>query len=401
MFIDFTILIFKSLRHRPIRSWLTILGVVIGVMLVVLIFSLSNGIKNAIARTLQTFGNDLVIIFPGKETDIVTGLIAGQRFRADDINALARIPGVDLVLPIDLKAVSVEYRGDKQTALVHSGPLSAMEVIFKESRGVKFDEGGWPETEDSNKAVFGYSAAHDLFKNKVRVGDEVVIQSKRLKVSGIFSRLGSREDDASLYMSWSVLRSITGAAPGVVSAIIKVNPKADMELVADQIKLNLGRQDVISNFSVLTPDKAGRIIDDVLSIVEIALLIIALISVVVGAVGIMNTMYTAVLERIKQIGILKSVGASREHIMALFLIESGLIGFIGGFFGIILGFIAAYLISIVAGNFGLYSLFSFGSIDYLGFFIILILTFVIGIISGTLPARSAAAMEPAEALRYE
>ena len=115
----------------------------------------------------------------------------------------------------------------------------------------------------------------------------------------------------------------------------------------------------------------------------------------------MNTMYTSVLERTKQIGVMKAIGASNDAILSLFLIESGMIGLVGGILGIIFGILSAYLIGLVAAGFGIRGLFSFASLDFFGLFVILSFTFVIGVMSGVLPARQAAKLEPAEALRFE
>ena len=107
------------------------------------------------------------------------------------------------------------------------------------------------------------------------------------------------------------------------------------------------------------------------------------------------------LERTKQIGIMKAVGASRDAIMSLFLIESGIIGLVGGFLGIVLGLLVSWGIGIAGASYGAPGLFSLASVDYLELLVILIITFITGVLSGVLPARAASRMEPAEALRYE
>ncbi|MEK7066661.1 MAG: ABC transporter permease, partial [Patescibacteria group bacterium] len=117
--------------------------------------------------------------------------------------------------------------------------------------------------------------------------------------------------------------------------------------------------------------------------------------------GIMNTMYTAVLERTKQIGIMKAVGATSDMILGLFLFESGLIGAVGGISGIIFGIFASAVIGELAKTAGINGLFSWASLDYLGLASVFVLTFIVGIVAGYLPARQASKMEPAEALRYE
>src|SRR3989338_7889298 len=127
------ILIFKNPRHRPIRGWLTILGVVIGIMLVVIILSLSDGIKGAVARTLQMFGSDLIIIRPGKSTnpiDSIASFVGGARFRDEDIAALGRIPGVRFVAPMDIATMRAEFRGDKKSAMIHGAPWREYRIIY-------------------------------------------------------------------------------------------------------------------------------------------------------------------------------------------------------------------------------------------------------------------------------
>jgi putative ABC transport system permease protein len=115
----------------------------------------------------------------------------------------------------------------------------------------------------------------------------------------------------------------------------------------------------------------------------------------------MDTMYTSVLERTKQIGIMKAIGASRDAIMSLFLIESGVIGLVGGALGIVSGLVVSYLIGLVAAGYGAPGLFSWAAIDYFELVVILIITFITGVLSGLFPARAASRLEPAEALRYE
>lgn len=397
---DFLTLIFKSIRYRPIRSWLTILGIIIGIMLVVTIFSISSGVQNVISKTLQMFGSDLIILFPGKETNPIAGFVSGQKFRERDIADIENIEGVKFATPVDVAALNVESRGEKKGIMVHGVRWREMRVIFQESQGIRLLEGTWPENDDKNEVVLGYLTANSLFKSKIHAGDELVIKSRKVTVRGVLSRVGTQDDDNSMYLSLEIMQHLTGRQ-GAVSALIKTNPDANMDLVARQIKFKLSKQEVVPDFSVLTPEKANRLIGSVLSIVEFVLIVIALVSLLVGAVGIMNTMYTSVLERTKHIGILKAIGASSEAILSMFLIESGLIGLIGGILGVVLGLSLAYTIGLIAENFGINGFFSLASIDFFGLLVILIITFITGMVAGFLPARTAAKMEPAEALRYE
>ncbi len=401
MFKDFFILTLRGLRHRPLRGWLTVLGIVIGIMLVVIILSLSGGIQNAVSRQLQMFGSDLVVIFPGKETNPLVGFLGGQRFKEKDLMDLQNIKGVNFVVPMEIITLNVEYKGEKKSVMFHASPWAGTIEAFEKSKGVKLRKGRWPKSDQASEMVMGYLSFDKLFKNRVRLGDTLIVRSKRVKVVGYVSEIGNQMDDNVIYISMEMFRNLTGRRGGALSAFVTILPGADVNLVAKQIKFQLSKQDTVRDFSVVTPEKAGRLAGNILSIIELILMVIAGISLVVGAVGVMNTMYTSVLERTKQIGIMKAIGASDDAILSLFLIESGMIGLVGGILGVFLGLFASYIISIIVSGFGISELFSLASLDFFGLFVILIVTFITGIIAGVLPARQAAKMEPAEALRYE
>jgi putative ABC transport system permease protein len=398
---DFLTLTFKGIRYRPLRSWLTVIGIIIGIMLVVVILSLSGGLKNIINRQLQMFGSDLLIILPGTDSNVLIGMVGGQKFNYSDITDLARIPGVKVAAPFDIGTVNAEFKGEKKAVFVHSSRWDVLRPIFEESMGTALADGVWPKSEDTNEIMLGYLAANTLFKNKNRAGDEIIVQSKRLRVVGVFETMGNRDDDNSFYMGWDLFHLISGTKPGAMTAFIRVEQGSNIDLVARQVRFELQKQKEVKEFTILTPVRTTAIVGSIIGVVELVLVIIALVSLIVGAVGIMNTMYTSVLERTKQIGIMKAVGASKDAIMSLFLIESGIIGLVGGFLGIVLGLLVSWGIGSAAAGYGAAGLFSFASVDYLELFVILIVTFITGVLSGLLPARAASRLEPAEALRYE
>jgi len=383
-----------------VRSWLTILGVVIAVMLVVIILSLGSGIQSAVSKTLQQFGSDLIVILPGEETNPLVGLLGGQKFREKDLLSLEKIKGIELVVPREIAMMNVEYKGEKKSVMVHGASWEKMTKIFALSQGVNLKTGKWPRDDRSGEVILGGLVSSSLFKNKVRAGDDIILKSKKLNVSGTIFSIGKQVDDNVIFISLDVFRSLTSTRGSAVSAFVKVVPGANVALIERQIEAELGKQEVVQDFAVITPEKANFLVGNILTIVELTFIFIAFISLLVGAVGIMNTMYTSVLERTKQIGIMKSIGASSDAILSLFLIESGMIGFTGGILGIILGVFIAFLVGLIAGNIGVAGLFSFAALDFFGFAVILIITFITGVISGILPARNAAKMEPAEALRY-
>lgn len=398
---NFIILILKGIRYRPIRSWLTILGIVIGIMLVVMIMSLGNGIKGAISKTLQMFGSDLIIVRPGKETNPLAELISGQKFKESDLLDLKGISGVQNVAPMEVGMFNIEYRGEKKSAMFHAQNWKEYLDIVESSQGFKLAAGRWPENDSVKEIILGNKAATGLFKEKIIIGNEIIIKARKFKIVGYLDPIGDQVVDNVVYISMDIFRDLIGSRGYAMSALIKTKPEVNVDIISQEIKFKLSKQEAVKEFSVITPQKAGQIISGVLSIVELVLTMIALVALAVGAVGVMNTMYTSVLERTKQIGVMKAIGASKDAILSLFLIESGAIGLIGGLVGIAAGIFMAYLAGLIAASYGIKGLFSFASLDLLGLLAILIITFITGVIAGILPARQAAKMEPAEALRYE
>src|SRR3989344_9468543 len=141
---NFFILTLKGIRYRPIRGWLTILGIVIGIMLVVVIFALGSGIQNTVARLLQQFGSDLIIILPGKETNPFLALAGGQKFKEEDLLDLNKVPGVRLVVPMSVAVLNVEFKGEIKAVMVHSQPWREYRVVAEESKALKLIAGAWP-----------------------------------------------------------------------------------------------------------------------------------------------------------------------------------------------------------------------------------------------------------------
>ncbi len=401
MFKQSIILVLKGIRYRGTRSFLTVLGIVIAVMLVECIFALGSGVQSAASKMLSMFGSDMIVVMPGKETNPVSGLFGDQRFRERDITTLNTIPGVRFATPVDISAFNTEFNGEKETIMVHAVKWREMRVVFEEMKGLKLVEGTWPINDTESKVILGFVAAHELFKRPVHVGDEIIFgASKRIMVSGILDRTGAQDDDNSAYMSFDNFHMLTDRR-GAITAMVKILPEYNIEIIARQIRAELAKQEVVRDFTVLTSKKINQLVGNILGMIEFVLVVIALVSLLVGAVGITNTMYTSVLERTKQIGVLKAIGASSENILSLFLIEAGFIGLFGGIVGLISGILGAYLIGLVAATFGINNLFTFAALDYLGILVILVITFITGMMAGYFPARRASRMEAAEALRYE
>lgn len=398
---DLVILMFKWIRYRPLRSWLTILGIVLWIMLVVIITSLSSWIRQAIWQQMQRLWWNIAIIIPWKETNPLAGMVSWIKFKEQDIKELAKIPEVESVIPWDNGTLNVEYKWEKKAILVHAWRWKDTAKIFNNAKWVGLAEGAFPIRDDANEIIAGYTVFNKVFKDKLNVWDDIVISSKKFKVNWYFSEIWNQMDDNSIFMSIDKLRDFTWSRDKAQIAFLRLKPDTNMTLVSAKIKFELSKQSTVKDFTIMTPDKAESIVGDVLVTVELALVFIALVSLLVGWVWITNTMYMSVLERTKQIWTMKAIWASKEAILTLFLIESGIIWIVGWIIWIIIWMFIAFIAWMWAAQYWVKWLFSLESIDYLTIFVILVITFLTWVFSWYFPAKKAASLDAAEALRYE
>jgi len=403
MFKEYFRIALRNLRKRQLRSWLTIIGVIIGVFMIASLLSLSEGVKNSILQELRVIGGDLIMVFPGDFSDIITTVVGGLELSESDLDAIRRAYGIDQVIPFRQRAELARWYDYSKTVLVSGSALYDSAVVLQEDMGMKPVEGRWP-VRGRREVLVGNLAPKDIFPG-LSVGDTVTIKGTPFEVAGILRSFGNRQDDSMFVIDLALFGSLTGEREGAQVAAVKILSGADAEAVASDIKRKLEETrkrksgDDASNFSVITGQAAAETIGNVLAIVQFVILIFASVAILVGAVGIMNTMYTSVYERTKEIGILKAVGAKRKDIISIFLIESGMIGLSGGFGGIILGFGAAKIVELY-GQFHPV-LYIEASISVWLAALSLAFAFAVGVLSGYFPARKAASLNPVDALKYE
>ena len=269
---------------------------------------------------------------------------------------------------------------------------------------------GWAATQGDfprlgrREVLVGHLVPKEIFP-EMRVGDEIIVKGRRFTVNGVLRSLGNRQDDSMIIMDINDYISVTGQKEGAVMAMAKISPGFEVATVVENIteSLNETRKrrvgDDSSDFSVLASDTVSDMVDGILGILQAAIFAFASIAVIVGGIGIMNTIFTSVKERTKEIGILKAVGARRKHIITIFLFESGIIGLIGGVGGVILGIALSKTVELTLGQTAPVSIQAHISPTLIIFG--LLFSFLVGCISGYLPARGASKLEPVDALRYE
>ncbi len=393
----------RSLRRRPVRSWLTMVGVVIGVFLIISLLSLSEGIKGAMMDQLNMMGNDLIIIMPGEITDITTMMAGGLELTEDDIEAVRKAEGVETIVPMNYKAEAVRHEGRVKTILINGVSFEYGLELLRNDMGLQLTDGRWP-IPGKKEVIVAKVVPEDIFPG-MEVGDEISVRGKKFDVVGILKSLGNKQDDSTIYMDLDLFADVTGERSGAKMIMAKVTPGYSVDNVVENIKDNLNesrkrrRGEDLPSFSVLSSEKILDIVGNVMALVQVAIFGFASIAIVVGGIGIMNTMYTSVHERIREIGIMKAVGAKGRTITILFLIESGFFGLFGGLGGIVLGLgvakLAEFAVQTSAGFYLKASMSPFLILFGLAF------SFLIGCIAGYLPSRSASKLKPVDALRYE
>jgi len=393
----------KNLRTRSLRSWLTILGVVIGIFLVVTLLSLSEGVKNAILAQVRMMGENVLMVMPGEGGDIMTAMMGGLILADENIRAIKQAEGVDLVIPILWRANTARYQGEARTVFIMGYPRKEAQDFFIENMGFHIAKGNWPKA-GRREVTVGHLVPIEIFPG-METGDEIIIEGKRFKVTGVLRSLGNRQDDSMIGLDLEYFQQVTGIKEGAhfASVRIKENFTPDevsaniMEELEETKKRRRGLEDV-PPFTVFTREGVTDMVGDIMFLLQVLIFGIASISVIVGGVGITNTMYTSVRERTKEIGTIKAIGAKNSDISKIFFIESGIIGLIGGIGGVVLGIGVAKLVEVFLES----PAFAFDVIISPTLIILgLFFAFLVGCLAGYLPARRAAKLNPVDALRYD
>ena len=393
----------KNLRTRQLRSWLTILGIVIGVFLIMSLLSLSQGLKNTVLQQLKAVGTDIVMIMPGSVSDIMTTLIGSVKLSEEDLNIIRKTPGVKIVIPSVYKGEIVKYQNESKTVILNGLDIRNALDVYIDDMGMKINTGGWA-VPGKREVMVGSLVPTEIFPG-MKINTLINIKGKQFEIVGILKSMGSKQDDSMLGMDLEIYRSVTGERQGAPQAVAKIAAGYSVEQVAKSIKANLenqakrraGRQGENSS-SVFTSEAMSGIVGGIMGIIQVVVFAFGSIAVAVGGIGIMNTMYTSVRERTREIGILKAVGAKNSTIVLIFLIESGFLGLVGGTIGIMLGLGLSKMVELIAvyvwGNLLLKA--NFSPILIAG---ALAFSFIVGMVSGTLPAMQASKLQPVEALR--
>ncbi len=396
---------FKNLKHRKTRTWLTMIGIVIGIAAVVSIISLGQGLEDMVTGQFEDMGADKITIMPG--SSLLSAGMATIPLTQKDYEVVKRTKGVLSVAGMIYLSPRVAYKDDSGYTFVVGMPLDPdSKRIFDSMQNFKIDYGRDLKDGDGNVIVVGSSVAKDdkLFEKGVSLGSKITIDGVDFKVIGVLETLGNEPDDRSVYINIERVRDVFDIEDKYDVLFVQAKQGFDVSEVAedleDAIRKSRDLKEGEEDFNIQTVEQLQESFGTIFNIVQWFLIGIATISIVVGGVGIMNTMYTSVLERTYDIGIMKAVGAKNSDILMLFVIEAGTLGAVGGVGGAIIGGGLATIVEIASTSALEMELLK----AHLSFELILgaiLFSFIVGMVSGALPAKQAASLKPVDALRWE
>lgn len=394
-----------AIKDNRTRSFLTCLGIAIGVASIILILSLMGSISNLVKEQTKEIGADLIVVRPSSTkdnlTNIVEELTSANSFQAsnlsiNDVKAIKDVNHVSAVAPIAISTNTVA--SEKNT--FDSVPILGTNSDYVKIEPLALRYGSFlTNTEESKSVVLGHTLSLALFNTiNTTVGKSVTIMGEKFMVAGVLDEIDKSinfdniDYDNALIMDVSSLNKITGS-----TQIQQINVKAEntdsLATISEDIKQALENQKQgDKNFTVAYGNDITHPASNLFTIVSGMLAIVAGISLVVGGIGVMNIMLVSVAERTHEIGIRKAVGASSRNILIQFLFEALILSILGGIFGLVLGYILAFLLSVVT-PFAPYISWHIIAITFLT-------TLIVGIIFGIYPALKAATKNPIDSLKH-
>ena len=401
---DFFKIAVNNLKRRKLRSWLTMIGIFIGIAAVVSLITLGQGLQTAITGQLGSLDADSLTVQNAGTGFGPPGSSVVEKLNNHDLKVIEKVRGVKSVTPVLLRMVQIKYNKVVRFEMMRGAPEDPeFYEEFYEAQSMETIEGRLLKKGDVRMVLLGNNFAKKTkFDKKISAGKKILIEEKEFEVIGILQSSGSLMMNDAVITFHSELKDLLDIDDEIDIIGIKVENTKIAEETSERIERALrkdrGLKEGEEDFSVQTPSQVLGAVTNILTAVNVVVIGIAMISLIVGGIGIANTMYTSVLERRKEIGTMKAIGARNSNVLLIFLFESGLLGLVGGIVGALLGAGISLGVAYVANN-------AFGSeiIKISLSFSLMISTitfsFLIGILSGAIPSYQASKLRPVEALR--
>lgn len=389
---------YRSVISHKLRSSLTALGLIIGIAAVIILTSIGRGIHTYVLAEFTQFGTNLIAVFPGKTTTLgLSGATIStvRPLTIDDALSIAKLDNILATLPLVQGNARIEA-GNKQRRTTVLGVGSSVPEVWK----INVASGRFlPAHEQVNPrafAVLGHKLATELFAGKNPLGQRIRIGSDRFRVLGVMEKKGQMmgfDMDDTIYIPTAKALALFDR-----ESVMEIDVLYKSNTAASSIEKSITRLLITrhggEDFSLITQDQMLKSMDSILNILTLSVAALGGISLLVGSVGILTIMTIAVSERISEIGLLRAVGAEQNTIFTLFLFEALVLSLVGGVIGVGLGILIVQLIGIAVPGLPVQLAWAYIMAAF-------IVSLLIGLLAGVVPAMKAARLQPLDALRTE
>lgn len=386
----------KALSANKLRSFLTTLGIIIGVFAIILLVSIGTGLQSYITNQIQGLGSNLIFVIPGRLGGARTpgGVVANKLFVQDAVNIQNALRNSANVAPVIQKNSAVKYKNRENKGTAILGTTANYTKTVQNAvveKGIYFSQS--QEQSGAKVAVLGQTVLGNLFETENPIGKRIFIGNNIYTVIGTMKKRGAVfgfDQDNIIVVPLPAARRQFGL--NQVNAIyVSANSENLIPYIKDSINKVLLKRLSEDDFTVQTAESSLEIVTNITNILSIALGGIAAISLLVGGIGVANIMLVSVTERTREIGLRKALGAKRRDILQQFLLEAVILSLAGGIIGIILGIgaslvLARFFVSVVTPW---------------SIFLAFLFSIIIGVVFGMAPAIRASRLSPIEALRHE
>jgi putative ABC transport system permease protein len=404
----------KNLLANKTRSFLTILGIIIGVASIIVIMAIGSSAQQLILNQVQGLGSNLIVITPGSSEEngppaSVFGIVI-KTLTNDDLEAIKngnQLRGVEAITGFANGTVLVERNGEDQNI-----SLMGVNADFLEMSETEMEKGVFLNEKDDRslekKVVLGSEVAEDFFGKEDPLNKKVKIDKHQFRVIGVLEEeasagFGVSDQNNTIFVPLETAQKLVLGIDYLNFIRVKVGKVGQMELVKERLTEILRTRHNIDDpskddFSIKDQTMALDLLKNITNVIRYFLITVASVALLVGGIGIMNIMLISVNQRVKEVGLRKAIGAKNKDVLSQFLVESIFVSLVGGVIGIILGILFSFIIYLVVNYLG-YEwdfLISVSSI-----LIVVFVSVVVGIVFGIYPARKASRISPMEALHYE
>jgi putative ABC transport system permease protein len=384
----------QDFKRNKVRTFLTSLGILIGVLSVVLMMAFGYGLKDYINKQFETLGKNLIMVLPGSGFGASggAGLVGGVQFDEKDLAKIEKVRNVKEAAPVFMKTIKAEANGKTERGNLLGTTATTFEIMNSELQAGKFFTNA-DVAKKKKTVVVGAQIAEKLYGTAYNaLGKALRIQNQRFIIAGVLKKIGSvgADDDLNIMAPYTALLS-QNPNKTFFAIYLKTTTDSAVSQVKKDIKTVLLRRYKADDFSVTEQAELLNMINTIFGVLNIALIAIGSISLVVGGIGIMNIMYATVTERTKEVGIKRAIGATKKDILFQFLSSAVMVSFLGGLLALILATAIVILIQPIFP----------AVINTVSVVVAFGISSLIGIFFGVFPAKKAADLSPIDAIRFE